>query len=37
VLEDGHAVGLGRHQELLRTCPTYAEIVASQMSAEEAA
>jgi ATP-binding cassette subfamily B protein len=37
VLEDGHTVGLGRHEELLRDCPTYAEIVASQMSAEEAA
>jgi ATP-binding cassette subfamily B protein len=37
VLEDGQAVGLGRHEDLLRTCPTYAEIVASQMSAEEAA
>ena len=30
VLEDGEAVGLGTHQELLETCPTYAEIVASQ-------
>jgi ATP-binding cassette subfamily B protein len=37
VLEDGRAVGLGTHQELLETCPTYAEIVASQMSSEEAA
>ncbi len=37
VLEDGHAVGLGKHQDLLATCPTYAEIVASQMSSEEAA
>ena len=37
VLEDGEAVGLGTHAELLATCPTYAEIVASQMSAEEAA
>jgi ATP-binding cassette subfamily B multidrug efflux pump len=37
VLEDGRAVGLGTHEELLRDCPTYAEIVASQMSAEEAA
>ena len=31
------AVGLGRHDELVETCPTYAEIVASQVSAEEAA
>ncbi|MEN3272315.1 MAG: ATP-binding cassette, subfamily multidrug efflux pump, partial [Actinomycetota bacterium] len=37
VLEDGETVGLGTHHELLETCPTYAEIVASQMSAEEAA
>ncbi len=37
VLEDGREVGLGTHRELLATCPTYAEIVASQMSAEEAA
>ncbi|HEY4378211.1 MAG TPA: ABC transporter ATP-binding protein, partial [Acidimicrobiales bacterium] len=37
VLEDGHIVGLGTHAELLDTCPTYGEIVASQMSAEEAA
>lgn len=32
VLEDGEVVGLGRHDELLETCPTYAEIVASQLS-----
>ena len=37
VLEDGHVVGLGTHRELLDGCPTYQEIVASQMSAEEAA
>jgi ATP-binding cassette subfamily B protein len=37
VLEDGKRVGLGTHRELLDTCPTYVEIVASQMSAEEAA
>jgi ATP-binding cassette subfamily B multidrug efflux pump len=37
VLEDGRQVGLGTHRELLDTCPTYAEIVASQMTAEEAA
>ncbi|MFG3419583.1 ABC transporter ATP-binding protein [Micromonospora sp. NPDC048063] len=30
VLEDGGVVGMGRHDELLETCPTYAEIVASQ-------
>ena len=37
VLEDGHAVGLGSHRELLATCETYREIVESQMTAEEAA
>jgi ATP-binding cassette subfamily B protein len=37
VLEDGHIVGLGRHDDLLATCPTYAEIVSSQLRAEEAA
>ena len=37
VLEDGEQVGLGTHEELLETCPTYAEIVASQMTEEEAA
>ncbi len=30
VLEGGTAVGVGHHDELMRTCPTYAEIVASQ-------
>ena len=37
VLEDGRAIGLGTHRELLAGCPTYAEIVASQMTEEEAA
>ncbi len=37
VLEDGESVGLGTHAELLETCPTYREIVESQMTAEEAA
>jgi ATP-binding cassette subfamily B protein len=37
VLDDGAVVGLGRHDELLQTCPTYAEIVESQLAAEEAA
>ncbi len=36
VLEDGHQVGLGTHDELLETCPTYQEIVASQISEEAA-
>jgi ATP-binding cassette, subfamily B, multidrug efflux pump len=37
VLEDGEPVGLGTHAHLLETCPTYAEIVASQLTEEEAA
>ena len=37
VLEDGATVGLGTHDELLGSSPTYAEIVASQLTAEEAA
>jgi len=37
VLEDGEAVGLGTHADLLENCPTYAEIVASQITEEEAA
>jgi ATP-binding cassette subfamily B protein len=37
VIEDGQQVGTGTHRELLETCPTYAEIVESQLTAEEAA
>ncbi len=37
VLDDGAIVGLGRHDELMRTCPTYVEIVQSQLAAEPAA
>jgi ATP-binding cassette subfamily B protein len=37
VLEDGHEVGLGTHDDLLHSCPTYAEIVASQLTEDEAA
>ncbi len=36
VLEHGEIVGIGSHEELLETCPTYAEIVDSQLSAAEA-
>jgi ATP-binding cassette subfamily B multidrug efflux pump len=32
VLEDGEIVGIGRHAELLESCPTYAEIVESQLT-----
>ena len=35
VLEDGEAVGLGTHEELLESCPTYIEIVESQASINE--
>jgi ATP-binding cassette subfamily B multidrug efflux pump len=37
VVEDGLVVGRGTHESLLETCTTYQEIVASQLSAEEAA
>jgi ATP-binding cassette subfamily B multidrug efflux pump len=37
VLEDGAMVGIGTHDELLETCPTYAEIAASQHAIEVAA
>ena len=37
VLEAGRIVGQGSHDELLLTCETYAEIVDSQLSVEEAA
>ncbi|GAB3409231.1 ABC transporter ATP-binding protein [Schumannella luteola] len=37
VLDDGEIVGRGTHDELLQTSEEYAEIVASQLTAEEAA
>jgi ATP-binding cassette subfamily B protein len=37
VLDGGGLVGLGRHAELLRDCPTYAQIAGSQLAVEEAA
>jgi ATP-binding cassette subfamily B protein len=37
VLEDGRIVGRGTHEELLQTSETYAEIVSSQLTAQEAA
>ena len=36
VMEDGAVVGLGTHNELLLTCPTYVEIVDSQVRVEVA-
>jgi ATP-binding cassette subfamily B protein len=35
VLEDGACVGLGTHDELLATCPTFQEIVESQAAVNE--
>lgn len=35
VLNEGEAVGIGTHKELLETCKIYKEIVRSQMSKEE--
>ncbi|MCL1897421.1 MAG: ABC transporter ATP-binding protein/permease [Micrococcales bacterium] len=37
VLDAGRVIGQGKHGELLDSCPTYREIVESQMSLEEAA
>ncbi len=37
VLEDGELVGRGTHDELIATCPTYAEIVQSQIGQQDAA
>jgi len=34
VLDDGRVVGLGTHEELLQTCPTYREIVNSQLGVQ---
>ncbi|MCH3971270.1 MAG: ABC transporter ATP-binding protein/permease [Oscillospiraceae bacterium] len=35
VLDEGRVVGMGRHKELLKTCPIYHEIAASQLSEKE--
>ncbi len=35
VLDNGYIAGIGRHQDLLETCPVYKEIVYSQLSEEE--
>ncbi|MGN1235210.1 MAG: ABC transporter ATP-binding protein [Christensenellaceae bacterium] len=35
VLDEGRAVGLGTHEELLNSCPVYREIALSQLSKEE--
>ena len=35
VLDEGNIVGMGKHEELLRSCPVYKEIALSQLSEEE--
>lgn len=35
VLDEGNVMGLGTHEQLLESCPTYREIAASQLSEEE--
>ncbi len=37
VLENGAVVGIGTHRELMADCPTYLEIVESQLTPEQAA
>jgi ATP-binding cassette subfamily B protein len=37
VLDEGKIVGIGKHQELIKTCKVYREIVASQLSEEKLA
>lgn len=37
VMDDGHIVGNGTHEELLKTCEVYREICYSQLSEEEVA
>jgi len=37
VLENGAIAGIGTHRQLLDTCPTYVEIVQSQLTPEQAA
>ena len=35
VLDEGKAVGMGTHEQLLKDCPTYRDIALSQLSKEE--
>ncbi|MBD5086612.1 MAG: ABC transporter ATP-binding protein [Clostridiales bacterium] len=35
VLDDGKIVGIGKHEDLLKNCPTYLDIAKSQLSEEE--
>ena len=36
VLDEGTVAGIGRHEELMQDCPTYSEIVLSQLTEAEA-
>jgi len=36
VLDEGTVAGIGRHEELMQDCPTYSEIVLSQLTETEA-
>lgn len=35
VLDQGHVVGIGKHEELMKNCPIYQEIALSQLTEEE--
>ena len=35
VLDDGKVASIGRHEELMKTCPVYQQIAATQLSEEE--
>jgi ATP-binding cassette subfamily B protein len=37
VLDGGKVVGIGTHEQLMKSCETYQEIVYSQLSREEVA
>ena len=37
VLDRGEIAGMGKHEELMQSCPVYREIAASQLSASELA
>jgi ATP-binding cassette subfamily B protein len=37
VLDEGKIVGMGRHEELMKTCDVYQQIALSQLSKEELA
>lgn len=37
VLDDGHVVGIGKHEELMKTCDVYRDIALSQLKQEELA